>query len=97
MKEERELKGSELSPAVQKDALARFIHRFTRDHIPAWSKQPRPDGSAYPVQFASDRDWLEHTLFSVNKDGSLDKRREYCFSMPTWPDNPEMRDKAVRS
>lgn len=83
--------GSLLRPEVQREALASFVHRFTKDHKPAWACKPRPDGTAYPVQFASDADWLSHTIFRTRKDGELDRRHDACESVPTWPDNPELR------
>lgn len=84
-------KGNELSAATQQEALCRFVHRFTRDNVPAWAKKEWKDGKPYPVQFDSDREWLEHTEFAIRKDGALDNRVNYCFSVPTWPDNPELR------
>lgn len=80
--------GTNLSPALQREALARYCHRYTREHVPGWAKQPRPDGSPYPVQFASDRDWLANTRFPVTKGGTLANRPGSCESRPTWPDGP---------
>lgn len=78
------IRGSDLSPARQRDALACYLHRYTGDHKPMWAKRERrPDGSEYPVQFASDREWLENTLFPVTKRGTLTRRD--CQSTPTWP------------
>ena len=81
--------GSELSPSVRKECLARFVHRFTGQHRPAWAN--RPDSRTYPVQFVDDEDWLAHTRFTVTKSGKLDGRFGYCESSPTWPLNPELR------
>jgi hypothetical protein len=78
--------GKELSPEVQRVALSRFVYRYTREHIPAWATEPRPDGQPYVPQFASDADWLAHTKFAVCKDGTLDERTHFCLSAPTWPD-----------
>lgn len=85
------LLGSQLSPSQQSEALARFVHRFTGNHRPAWSREKRPDGTAYPVQFADDSDWLAHTRFHVTKAGRLSNRHNHCESSPTWPHNPELR------
>ena len=82
----RMVKGSTLAPEVQRQCLARFVHRFTREHVPAWAREPRPDGQPYKVQFASDAEWLAHTSFAVTRDGSLDKRVASCMSAPTWPE-----------
>lgn len=78
--------GSELTAEDQKACLAKFVHRFTREHVPQWAKSPRPDGTPYKPHFASDRDWLENTYFRVTKSGRLDRRAKYCHSCPTWPD-----------
>lgn len=78
------LKGSELNSAQQAEVKRRFIYRFTREHIPGWvSNNPH---FVYAMQFDSDADWLAHTDFAVNKDGSLNNRHSYCHSNPTWPD-----------
>jgi hypothetical protein len=82
------VKGSKLSPSQQAQVLRVYVNRFTGDNHPAWAKQLRPDGSAYPVQFLNDSDWLENTLFFVTKSGELNKRHKFCHSSPTWPFNP---------
>lgn len=87
--------GTELSAADRAHVLRAYVHRFTRDHVPAWAREPRPDGTAYPVQFDSDSDWLANTRFAVTKAGRLDGRSRYCESRPTWPDNPELRKAAA--
>lgn len=76
-------KGTDLSPAAQKQVLACYVHRFTLEHVPQWSRQPMANGQAYQPQFASDVDWLENTLFNVNRDGTLADAS--CYSTPTWP------------
>ena len=83
--------GSNLRPDVQQQCLARFVHRFTHDHKPAWTRQPWKDGKPYPVQFASDADWLANTWFAITTSGDLDGRVKQCESSPTWPENPELR------
>ena len=88
-------RGDTLRASVQADCLLRFVHRFTREHVPGWAQKPRPDGTPYPVQFDSDRDWLAHTWLVIKKDGTLDERVEHCQSSPTWPDNPELRTQAA--
>ena len=84
--------GNELCEADQQYCLAAFVHRFTAQHKPRWANEPWKDGKPYPVQFASDRDWLEHTRFAVTENGRLDKRASHCMSTPTWPNNPELRN-----
>jgi hypothetical protein len=77
-----------LRPAVQEDALSRFVHRSTRNN---------PHRFPLPVQFASDNEWLRFTLFHTCKDGTLDNRYNSCISLPTWPDNPELRSVIVET
>ena len=87
----KQLPGSHLTPSDHKHVLRAFVHRFTRDHKPKWASAPWKDGLPYPVQFASDADWLANTLFEVRNDGRLNVRASYCHGSPTWPDNPELR------
>ena len=91
------LLGTQLNYADQQHVLATFYGRFTREHNPAWADKLRHDGSSYPVQFASDVDWLAHTYFAVHVGGRLDRRVHFCESSPTWPDNPELRNSNLLS
>jgi hypothetical protein len=91
------LKGSELPYSTQREVLRCFVHRYTAEHVPSWARGELKDGKPYPVQFASDKDWLENTLFQVTKAGNLSNRHSYCESHPTWPDNPELRSNSARS
>lgn len=85
------ISGDKLTLSAQRIALSSFVHRFTGNHIPAWSKQEWKDGKTYPLQFKDDQDWLNNTLFAITVRGTLDKRVDHCFSTPTWPNNPELR------
>lgn len=90
--------GSELDYVAQREALVRFRQRYTKDHVPAWASRDVPPefGTRYPVQYASDAEWLALTIFAVRSDGHLDERAAHCMSgMPTWPDNPELRKPAL--
>lgn len=89
----RYAKGSDLSQHTQAQCKARYVHRYTGDHKPAWVSKTWKDGRAYPLQFADDADWLAHTWFAVTLLGTLDARVTHCHSEPTWPDNPELRPK----
>lgn len=82
--------GSALTPALKRAALACYANRFTGDHKPGWAQDPRPDGTAYPVQFKDDADWLANTWFSVTEAGVL-RAGAACYSTPTWPHSPELR------
>lgn len=75
-------KGSELNEVAQRAALAKFVNRFTGDHVPRWV---RDADVSYPLQFAGDKDWLANTEFHVRQDGYLDERFSQCYSHPTWP------------
>jgi hypothetical protein len=81
------IKGNELSALGQDRALRRFVHRYTKDHVPSWAS-----GGGYPVQFASDSDWLANTLFYAKQNKDLDQRYNYCESHPTWPNDPVLRN-----
>ncbi len=73
--------GSDLQSADQKEVLAAYVHRYTKDHKPAWVQT-----DYYKPQFANDEDWLNNTIFHVRKNGRLDHRFTSCCSTPTWPD-----------
>jgi hypothetical protein len=77
--------GARLSPALQQEARRRYVHRFTGEHAPAWTRSPRPCGRPYPVHFRDDSDWLANTDFPVTKAGRLADRPSACQSRPTWP------------
>jgi hypothetical protein len=79
----RELPGYALHPDDQRHVLAAYVHRFTGEHTPAWVGQAG-EGN-YKPQFRDDKEWLINTVFTVNKNGRLDKRAKYCRSTPTWP------------
>ena len=80
------VKGTQLSADQQRQAKAMYVHRFTKEHVPTWAKQPRPDGSAYEPHFASDDEWLANSEFAVTNSGKFDARHRYHISHPTWPD-----------
>lgn len=77
--------GTQLSSEDQRYVLSSFIFRSTKN-----TPYPKYVGAG-PIQFASDQEWLAHTRFYVTQTGKLDKRRKFCESYPTWPDNPELR------
>ena len=85
------LTGDKLHPEDRRAVLEQYVHRFTGNHVPAWATRLRSDGTAYPLQFANDADWLANTLFAVREDGRLHHGARYCESRPTWPNNPELR------
>lgn len=79
------ISGDLLNAKARTAALSQFVHRFTGTHKPQWAKTPRPDGTPYLPQFKDDNDWLAHSEFALNKDGSLSQMHKYCVSHPTWP------------
>ena len=90
-------RGDLLPLAIQDHCLRAYVHRFTRQHVPQWSKKPRDNGEPYPVQFASDSEWLARTLFpvTVSAKGVIKERSGACWSNASWPDNPELRKTTV--
>jgi hypothetical protein len=79
-------KGNQLAADEQRYVLAAYVHRYTKEHIPAWSRSVRNNGKPYKPQFANDAEWLANTEFWVTKTGKLDKRANDCISTPTWPE-----------
>ena len=69
-------------------ACARYVNRFTVDHIPCWSTLQAPGGKFYAPQFASDREWFDNTKFPGEKgypfEGSIDFTECYTTGQ-TWP------------
>lgn len=82
--------GTELSRNEQQYVKSAYTHRFTGDNKPVWAYGEWEDGKQYPLQFKDDADWLAHTYFPINKDGTVNRRQSAdCYSTPTWPNNPE--------
>lgn len=72
------VKGENLTAAQVKQVKAAFVHRFTGEHVPAWAKQPRPDGTAYEPMYATDADWIADKAFYVHKDGQIASTPHHC-------------------
>jgi len=85
--------GDNLTASDRQHVLAAYVHRFTGEHKPQWASKPWKDGKPYPVQHATDADWLARTRFHVRTNGRLDHRFTTCESNPSWPFNPELRVK----
>lgn len=85
------------------EACAKFVHRFTMDHVPAWAKVPPAAHSGtetrfYAPQYRSDREWFERTRFH-GEPGHLGKPHECTSTGQTWPlgqwlDRPYQRGQA---
>lgn len=73
-----------MRPLTLAQACAQYPHRFTMDHVPAWARDQREDGTFYAPQFRSDAEWYELAKFPG--EGGLSRRSRYCTSgAPTWP------------
>ena len=63
-------------------AKAMYVHRFTMEHVPAWARYPRIDGTFYAPQYITDQEWYDNTVFPP------DERcyKTDCYSRnPSWP------------
>ena len=89
-------RGIELTQEQQRHVLSTYVHRYTGTHKPQWAQVVMKNGKPYPVQFASDAEWLANTQFRVTKTGKLDSRCLYHMSTPTWPLNPELLNRRVK-
>jgi hypothetical protein len=68
-------------------ACARYVHRFTMDHVPSWARSFctfNGQRKYYAPQFASDREWYEHTLFK-GEPGHIGIAGDCYTSGQTWP------------
>lgn len=65
------------------EATARYVHRFTGDHVPQWARRPHK-GRYYAPQFASDREWYDHTRFP-GELGYLGLVPDCYTTGHTWP------------
>lgn len=71
-------------PLTFEQAKARYVHRFTLEHVPAWASVPAPCGRFYAPQYRTDREWYEATAFPGECD--ISPRARYCHSAGrTWP------------
>jgi hypothetical protein len=83
-----------MRPTFQQ-ACAKYVHRYTMEHVPAWARKPldrsqlvvnKPadEGDYYAPQFRSDLEWYENTLFP-GEPGHIG-RRTHCYTTgQTWP------------
>ncbi len=93
------VRGDLLPVDIQRSCLACYVHRYTKDHKPKWAEKHLLNEAPYPVQFASDTDWLSRSLFpvKVDKNGKITQRAAPCCSYASWPDHPELRDSHYRA
>jgi len=71
---------------------ARYVHRFTMEHVQAWAvRRPCDDGGDasrhYAPQFRSDREWYDNTQFPGEPGNSaISKQDISCYTTrQTWP------------
>ena len=66
------------------EARNKYPHRYTLEHVPAWARKAREDGTYYAPQYRSDAEWYENTTFPG--EGHIPKRSRHCESTGcTWP------------
>ena len=90
MNEPEMLYGHQLSPALRREAMAAYVHRYTAEHVPSWSRRPAPNGRHYAPQYQSDREWLDKTRFPITRSGQGIRLKSgstiHCESNdPSWP------------
>lgn len=70
-------------PISFEHAKARYVHRYTMEHVPEWTQTPFGDGKFPAPQFRTDREWYDATKFH-GEDPLADERHCYT-SGQTWP------------
>jgi hypothetical protein len=75
-------------PVSFEQAKARYVHRFTMEHVPDWAKRPAPYAGAltgyYAPQFSTDRQWYDSTRFK-GEEGWLGRGSDCYTTGQTWP------------
>lgn len=66
------------------EAKTRYVHRYTLEHVPAWARSPRDDGTFYAPQYRTDREWYDSTLFP-GEPGHIGDRNHCYSTKETWP------------
>lgn len=66
------------------EACARYVHRFTLEHIPACARHMNGNNLMYNApQYASDKEWYDRTFFHGEHELATAR---HCYSTcPTWP------------
>lgn len=90
MSEAEMLHGHQLAPALRREALAAYVHRYTAEHVPSWSRKPAPNGRHYAPQYQNDSEWLDKTRFPITRSIQGIRLQSgssiYCESNdPSWP------------
>lgn len=66
------------------EACAKFVHRYTMEHVPAWARVQAPNGKFYAPQFRSDAEWYRNTRFA-GEPGHFGRAHECYTTGETWP------------
>lgn len=69
-------------------AKAKYVHRFTMEHIPEWARKPVEPGKFYAPQYRSDAEWYAHTVFPGEPEyvAMFGRARSHCYTKEaTWP------------
>lgn len=65
-------------------ACAKYVHRYTMEHVPAWASKPLPNGKYAPPQYRTDGEWFANTVFPGEPDH--EGPRSFCNSRnASWP------------
>ena len=72
-----------LRPTLQQ-ARARYVYRFTMEHVPQWARAQRPDGTFYAPQYRTDAEWFANTLFKGDP-GWFGIGNDCQSSNQSWP------------
>jgi hypothetical protein len=70
------------------EAKARYVHRYTMEHLPLWARTAAPNGKFYAPQFNTDAEWYANTVFPSQKDhpDHCMTRHDSCYTTgQTWP------------
>ena len=77
-------------------ACAQFVHRFTMEHVPAWSQKPTPNGKFCRPQWRTDLDWYNAHLFPGDRwqGHKLHGNTASCepIAPSQWPLGKELQD-----
>lgn len=65
-------------------AKAKYVHRYTMEHVPQWAKEPAPNGKHYAPQYSTDREWYDNTFFPG--ENGIEANDRHCRSdKQSWP------------
>lgn len=70
-------------PITFEQAKAKFVHRFTMQHVPRWASRAAPNGKYYAPHFVTDLEWYNMTKF-YGESELADKN--FCHTTgQSWP------------